>query len=70
MYYIPFYIKLLLLLYMMENMHVGYITLICKGPKYRFPVQIDFNSCREEIAGALQDFVIAGVNESMLSLMP
>ena len=55
---------------MMENMHVGYITLICKGPKYRFPVQIDFNSCREEIAGALQDFVIAGVNESMLSLMP
>ena len=31
---------------------------------------IDFKSCREEIAGALQEFVIAGVNESMLSLMP
>ena len=29
---------------------------------------IDFKSCREEIAG--QNFVIAGVNESMLSLMP
>ena len=31
---------------------------------------IDFKSCREEIAGALQNFVITGVNESMLSLMP
>ena len=29
---------------------------ICKGPKYRFSVQIDFKSCREEIAGALQEF--------------
>ena len=25
-------------------------------PKYRFPVPIDFKSCREEIAGALQEF--------------
>ena len=31
-------------------------SIICKGPKYRFPVQIDFKSCREEIAGALQEF--------------
>ena len=31
---------------------------------------IDFISCPEEIAGALQEFVIATVNESMLSLMP
>ena len=45
-------------------------SFICKGPKYRLPLPIDFISCREEIAGALQDFVIAGVNESMLSLMP
>ena len=30
--------------------------IICKGPKYRFPVPIDFKSCREEIAGALQEF--------------
>ena len=28
---------------------------MCKGPKYRFPVPIDFKSCREEIAGALQE---------------
>ena len=45
-------------------------SIICKGPKYRFPVPIDFKSCREEIAGAYKNFVIAGVNESMLSLMP
>ena len=30
--------------------------IICKGPKYRFPVPIDFKSCREEIAGVLQEF--------------
>ena len=45
-------------------------SIICKGPKYRFPVPIDFKSCREEIAGPYKNFVIAGVNESMLSLMP
>ena len=27
-----------------------------KGPKYRFPSQINFNRCREEIASALNDF--------------
>ena len=31
-------------------------SIICKGPKYRFPLPIDFKSCREEIAGALQEF--------------
>ena len=31
-------------------------SIICKGPKYRFPVPIDFKSCREVIAGALQEF--------------
>ena len=30
-------------------------SIICKGPKYRFPLPIDFKSCREEIAGALQE---------------
>ena len=30
--------------------------IICKGPKYRIPVPIDFKSYREEIAGALQEF--------------
>ena len=29
-------------------------SIICKGPKYRFPLPLDFKSCREEIAGALQ----------------
>ena len=27
-----------------------------KGPKYRFPVQIDFQKCRERIAGSLNAF--------------
>ena len=46
-------------------------SIICKGPKYRFPVPIDFKSCREVIAGALQEFCNRNfVNESMLSLMP
>ena len=31
-------------------------SIICKEPEYRFPVPIDFKSCREEIAGALQEF--------------
>ena len=31
-------------------------SIICKGPKYRFPLPIDFKSCHEEIAGALQEF--------------
>ena len=31
-------------------------SILCKGPKYRFAVSIDFKSCREEIAGALQEF--------------
>ena len=31
-------------------------SIICNRPKYRFPVPIDFKSCREEIAGALQEF--------------
>ena len=26
------------------------------GPKYRFPLPIDFKSCREEIAGSSQEF--------------
>ena len=29
---------------------------MCKRPKYRFPLPIDFKSCHEEIAGALQEF--------------
>ena len=33
-------------------------------------MEFDFKSCRGEIAGAYKNFVIAGVNESMLSLIP
>ena len=31
-------------------------TIISKGPKYRFPSNIDFNKCREDIAAALNEF--------------
>ena len=44
--------------------------IVYKGPKYRFPSRIDFKKCREEIASALNDSVIDGVNASMLSLTP
>ena len=32
-----------------------FFKLICKGPKYRFPLQINVARCREEIAGALEE---------------
>ena len=35
------------------NSRIGYI--ICKGPNYWFPLPIYFKSCREEIAGTLQE---------------
>ena len=31
-------------------------SITAKGPKYRFPVQIDFQTCREKIAGSLNEF--------------
>ena len=31
-------------------------NIVSKGPKYRFPSQIGFNRCREEIASALNNF--------------
>ena len=31
-------------------------NIVSKGPKYRFPSQIDFNRCREKIASALNNF--------------
>ena len=31
-------------------------TIISKGPKYRFPSNIDFPKCRREIAASLNDF--------------
>ena len=33
-------------------------TLLTKGPKFRLPSAIDFNSCRGQIADALQNFSI------------
>ena len=31
-------------------------SIICKRSKYRLPLPKDFKSCREEIAGDLQEF--------------
>ena len=31
-------------------------NIISKGPKYRFPPNIDFPKCRREIAASLNDF--------------
>ena len=44
-------------------------SIIAKGPKYRFPVQIDFQKCREKMQDLLMNFVVVGVSESMLSVM-
>ena len=41
-------------------------SIIAKGPKYRFPVQIDFQKCRKKLQDLLMNFVIVGVSESML----
>ena len=40
--------------------------IICKGPKYRFPLQIDLKSCHEEIAGALQEFCNRWCNRELV----
>ena len=45
-------------------------NMVSKGPKYRFLSHIDCNRCREEITSALNDLVIDGVNERVLSVMP
>ena len=34
----------------------GVRNIISKGPKYRFPSNIDFPICRREIAASLNDF--------------
>ena len=44
-------------------------SIIAKGPKYRFPLQIDFQSVAKKLQHLLINFVIAGVSESMLSVM-
>ena len=45
-------------------------SIIYKGPKYRFLVQIDLNHVVRKLQEPYKNFVIAGVNDSMLSLMP
>ena len=41
-------------LYIIPGLIVRYI--ISKGPKYRFPSDVDFPKCRREIAASLNDF--------------
>ena len=31
-------------------------SIVAKGPKYRFPVQTDFQKCREKNAASLNEF--------------
>ena len=42
-------------------------NVISKGPKYRFPSNIDFPKCRRDIK---MTSVIVGANEKLLNLMP
>ena len=44
-------------------------SIIAKGPKYKFPVQIDFQKCREKLQDLSMTFVIVGVIESILSVV-
>ena len=43
--------------------------IIAKGPKYRFPVKIDFQKCRKILQHLLMNFAVVGISESMLSVM-
>ena len=36
--------------------HARVCSIICKGPKHRFPSYIDFPKCRREIAASSNDF--------------
>ena len=44
-------------------------NIFSKGPKYRFPSNIDFPKCRREIAASFNDLIIVGANGKMLNLM-
>ena len=43
---------------------------ICKGSKYSFSLPIYFKHVVRKLLAPYKIFVIAGVNESMLNLMP
>ena len=45
-------------------------NIISKGPKYRFPSNIDFPKCRREITASLNYLSNLGANGKMLNLMP
>ena len=44
-------------------------SVIAKGPKCRFPVQIDFHYVAKKLQHPLMNFVIIGVSENMLNVM-
>ena len=44
--------------------------IVSKGPKYRFSSRIDFKTCREEIASALNYFCNRWCKRDIFSLMP
>ena len=45
----------------------GIQSIICKGPKYGVTLPIDFKTC---LLAPYKNFVISGVNESMLKKVP
>ena len=45
-------------------------NIIYKGPKYRFPSNIDFPKCRRVIAASLMNLVIIGAIGKIVNLMP
>ena len=45
-------------------------NIISKGPKYRFPSDIDFPKCQREIAASLNEFCNRWCKREMLNLMP
>ena len=51
-----------------EN-HSRIRSIIAKGPKYRFPVHIDIQKCREKLKHLLMISVIVGVSEGMSIVM-
>ena len=46
-----------------------FVSIICKGPKYRFSSQIDFNTYRKKSLIPYKNFVIDGTSENVLNLM-
>ena len=45
------------------------LSIKAKGPKYRFPMQIDIQKSRKNCQDLLMNSVIVGVSDSILSVM-